>query len=70
MFGTVSRPNKQLKGFDKVELEPGQTKTVTFSIGWDEMSFIGLSNTRIVEPGEFMVTVGGLQDKFSLTVKH
>ena len=70
MFGTVSRPNKQLKGFDKIELEPGQTKTVTFTIGWDEMSFIGLSNKRIVEPGEFMVTVGGLQEKFSLTVKH
>lgn len=70
MFGTVSRPSKQLKGFDKIELEPGQTKTVTFTIGWDEMSFIGLSNKRIVEPGEFMVTVGGLQEKFSLTVKH
>ena len=70
MFGTVSRPNKQLKGFDKIELEPGQTKTVTFTIGWDEMSFIGLSNKRIVEPGVFMVTVGGLQEKFSLTVKH
>ncbi len=70
MFGTVSRPNKQLKGFEKIELEPGQTKTVTFTIGWDEMSFIGLSNTRIVEPGEFVVNVGGLQEKFSLTVKH
>ena len=70
MFGTVSRQNKQLKGFEKIELAPGQTKTVTFTIGWDEMSFIGLSNKRIVEPGEFMVTVGGLQEKFSLTVKH
>ncbi len=69
MFGTVSRPNKQLKGFDKIELEPGQTKTVSFTIGWDEMSFIGLSNSRIVELGEFVVTVGGLQDKFNLISK-
>ncbi len=69
MFGTVSRPNKQLKGFEKIELEPGQTKTVSFTIGWDEMSFIGLSNSRIIELGEFVVTVGGLQEKFNLTSK-
>lgn len=69
MFGTVSRPNKQLKGFDKIELEPGQTKTVTFTIGWDEMSFIGASNSRIVELGDFVVTVGGLQEKFALISK-
>lgn len=66
MFGTVSRPNKQLKGFEKIELSPGETKTVTFVINKDHLSFIGLQNKRIVEKGDFMVTVHNLQAKFTL----
>lgn len=66
MFGTVSRPNKQLKGFEKVELSPGETKTVSFVINKDHLSFIGIQNKRIVEKGDFMVTVHDLQAKFTL----
>lgn len=66
VFGSVSRPNKQLKGFDKIELSPGETKTVTFVINKDHLSFIGLQNKRIVEKGDFVVTVKDLQAKFSL----
>jgi beta-glucosidase len=66
LFGTVSRPNKQLKGFDKVELAPGESKTVHFTLGWEHLSFIGASNSRIVELGEFVVTVGDLKSRFNL----
>lgn len=58
LFGSVSRPNKQLKGFEKIELKPDELKTVKFKINKDQLSFIGLENKRIVEPGEFMVSIG------------
>lgn len=66
LYGSVSRPNKQLKGFEKIELMPGETKTVTFKINKDHLSFIGLDNKRIVEPGEFLITVGSNTAKFTL----
>jgi len=66
VYGQVSRPNKQLKGFEKIELNPGETKTVTFKINKDHLSFIGINNKRIIEPGEFIVTIGDLKSKFYL----
>jgi beta-glucosidase len=66
VYGQVSRPNKQLKGFEKIELNPGETKTVTFKINKDHLSFIGINNNRIIEPGEFIVTIGDLKSTFYL----
>jgi beta-glucosidase len=66
LYGSVSRPNKQLKGFEKIELMPGEIKTITFKINRDHLSFIGLDNKRIVEPGEFLITVGSNTAKFTL----
>lgn len=64
LYGSVSRPNKQLKGFEKIELNPGEKKTVQFTIDKSHLSFIGLNNKRIVEPGEFTVTIGDLKKNF------
>jgi beta-glucosidase len=47
-------------------LEPGQSRTVTFKLRRDDLSFIGSDNKPIVEPGEFEVTIAGLKDKFEL----
>lgn len=55
---SVTRPNKQLKAFKKVELAPGQTETLTFTLTPHDLSFIGIDLKRIVEPGEFNVMVG------------
>ena len=66
LYGSVSRPNKQLKGFDRISLNPGETKTVSFKINKEHLSFIGRENKRIVEPGEFEVTVNTLKEKFVL----
>ncbi|MBU2446253.1 MAG: glycoside hydrolase family 3 C-terminal domain-containing protein [Bacteroidetes bacterium] len=65
-YGTVSRPVKQLKGFEKVYLNPGESKTVTFSVTPYHLSFIGRDNKRIIEPGDFSITVGNLSGKFSV----
>ena len=55
---SVSRPVKQLKAFQKVELEPGEQRTLHFTLSEQDLSFIGLSMKRVVEPGEFKVMVG------------
>uniref|UniRef100_A0A832CYS4 beta-glucosidase n=1 Tax=Ignavibacterium album TaxID=591197 RepID=A0A832CYS4_9BACT len=66
LYGSISRPNKQLKGFEKIELNPGEKKTVQFTIDNSHLSFIGIDNKRIVEPGEFTVTIGDLKENFVL----
>jgi beta-glucosidase len=66
LFGSVSRPNKQLKGFDKIELNPGETKTVSYILNKAHLSFIGLENKRITEKGDFKVAIDKLEANFKL----
>jgi beta-glucosidase len=66
LYGSVTRPNKQLKGFEKVELNPGETKTIKFTLNKEHLTFIGLENKRIVEPGDFFITIKDLAKKFIL----
>jgi len=66
LYGSVTRPNKQLKGFEKVFLNPGEIKSIEFKINKDHLSFIGQDNKRIVEPGNFKVTIGKNTADFSL----
>jgi beta-glucosidase len=55
---SVTRPVKELKGFAKVELEPGATTTVTFDVGPDALAFHDVAMRWVVEPGEFALMVG------------
>jgi len=66
MYGSVTRPNKQLKGFEKVLLNPGEVKTVEFKLNEQHLSFIGLENKRIVEPGDFVISIENLTANFGL----
>jgi beta-glucosidase len=54
----VTRPVRQLVGFARVPLEPGEAKDVTFLVHTDRTSFTGRDLVRIVEPGEVEVQVG------------
>lgn len=56
--GSVSRPVKELKGFTRVHLKPGETKNVQFSITPDKLSFLNEDMNRVVEPGTFTIMVG------------
>ncbi len=57
--GSASRPMRQLKGFERVSLEPGEKKTVHFSLGKDELSYWSPADRRWVEePENFDVWVG------------
>jgi beta-xylosidase len=55
---SVTRPVTQLLGFARVSLPPGESKTVSFDIHTDRLSFIGPDLTRIVEPGTVEFQVG------------
>ena len=56
---TVARPEKELKAFTKVELDPGQTKTLTFSLDREAFWYFDVvKNTWATEPGDFEILVG------------
>jgi beta-glucosidase len=55
---SVTRPVKELKGFRKVSLEPGETRTVEIDITPETLAFHGIDMRRAVEPGEFEIRVG------------
>ncbi|HEY9113359.1 MAG TPA: glycoside hydrolase family 3 C-terminal domain-containing protein, partial [Bacteroidales bacterium] len=59
LVGSVTRPVKELKGFQKVFLEKGASATVSFSIGDEELSFYRKDMSFGTEPGEFDLYVGG-----------
>jgi len=56
---SVTRPVKELKGFKRITLEPGETRTVSFSLGPEELSFLDRDMHRTVEPGAFRIMIGG-----------
>ena len=65
----VEMPEKQLKGFDKVYLEPGQTKTVSIELGPDAFRFFDEESMDWkTEPGDFEILVGSASDNISRTV--
>jgi beta-glucosidase len=73
-FSSVTRPVKELKGFMRITLQPGQTQTVALDITPEHLAFYDINMNYIVEPGTFEIMVGNSsqdQDlqKVILTVK-
>jgi len=71
---SVTRPVKELRGFQRVTLSPGETTKVEFSLGPTELSFLNREMHRVVEPGAFAIMVGGnseelIQTKLSVVEK-
>jgi beta-glucosidase len=63
----VTRPVKELRGFQRITLSPGETKTVELSLGPGELSFLNREMQRVVEPGTFSIMVGGNSDELVKT---
>jgi len=57
-YASTTRPVRELKGFELVDLEPGETKTVEFTINEKLLEFYNASNKWATEPGEFNVFIG------------
>lgn len=71
---TLPRPVKELKGFKKISLEPGQTETVTFEISRDDLSYFDADkHAWVVDPGKFEALVGAssrdIRSKVTFKVK-
>ncbi|MCM3874324.1 MAG: glycoside hydrolase family 3 C-terminal domain-containing protein [Pyrinomonadaceae bacterium] len=62
---TVPVPIRSLAGVKRVFLKPGEKQIVSFVLTGEQMSIIDDSGKRLIEPGEFMVTIGGKQPGFT-----
>jgi beta-glucosidase len=63
---SVVRPVKELIGFEKLLLQPGESKTVAFTINKSKLAFYNSSLQLVTEPGEFDVMIGGASDNTPL----
>ncbi|MEM9334743.1 MAG: glycoside hydrolase family 3 N-terminal domain-containing protein [Pseudomonadota bacterium] len=59
LVGNVTRPVKELKGFQRITLDPGEIVQVEFTLDVDDLAFYGRNNRRMTEPGEFHAWIGG-----------
>lgn len=58
LVGSTTRPVKELKGFERIYLQPGQTRTVTFKIAPEMLKFYDYDLQYVVEPGDFQLMIG------------
>lgn len=58
VVGSVTRPVKELKGFQKIELKPGESRTVSFNIKTEDLKFYNYGLKYDWEPGEFQIMIG------------
>ncbi|MCA9957002.1 MAG: fibronectin type III-like domain-contianing protein, partial [Anaerolineales bacterium] len=71
LVGSVTRPVKELKGFQKIMLQPGEQRTVSFELPVCQLGFTGMDMRYVVEPGDFKVWIGtdsasGLEGSFRI----
>lgn len=59
LVGTSTRPVKELKGFQKIELKAGESKTISFDITADDLKYYNYDLKYVAEPGDFKVFIGG-----------
>ena len=62
LVGDVTRPVKELKGFQRIRLQPGEVRTIAFELNPVDLAFYGQDMELMTEPGEFHVWVGGSSD--------
>ena len=67
LYASLAPDMKRLKGFEKIELKAGETKTVKFKITKAELSFVNIDSKTIVEPGDFEIKIGNQKAGFELT---
>jgi beta-glucosidase len=63
---SLSQPVRSLQGFERVTLQPGESKQVTFNLGFSELSFYNNAGAAVIEPTEYTLWIGGS----SLAIKH
>ena len=65
-FATISPPLRELVRYNKISLEPGETKTVSFTVDIEELGFYNIDNVWVNEPGKHSFYINNLESTFSL----
>lgn len=65
-YASIAPPVKRLRGFEKLVLQPAETRRVRFTLTPRELAFVGLDNRRVAERGTFSATIGELRTEFEL----
>jgi len=63
-YASITPPNRRLRAFDKIDVEPASTVEVAFSIPVTDLAFVNADGEQVVEPGEFTVIVGDQERSF------
>ncbi|MCD8290845.1 MAG: glycoside hydrolase family 3 C-terminal domain-containing protein [Prevotella sp.] len=63
LVASIVPDNKRLRCFQKIDLQPGETRTVTFSLPAKNLAFVGADNKWTIEEGDFLLKVGNLSQK-------
>jgi beta-glucosidase len=66
LVAPITPPGKRLVRFAKIGLQPGQTQTLTFILTPRDLSFINADLKPTIEPGDFKISVGGLESQFTV----
>jgi beta-glucosidase len=64
-YASITPDTKRLRAFDKIDLKPGETQTLTFKLTSKDLAFINDVSKSVTEAGEFKVMVGGLTQNFN-----
>jgi beta-glucosidase len=65
MYASITPSMRRLKAFQKISLNPGESKTVTFTIDKNDLAFVNAQLKTVTEPGEFEVMIGDKKAKFN-----
>ena len=68
-YASITPANKKLKHFEKIDLNPGESKTVTFTINSETLAFVNTKNEWVTEAGTFIVSIGDQKGKFFFSLK-
>ncbi|MFC1761943.1 glycoside hydrolase family 3 N-terminal domain-containing protein [Planctomycetota bacterium] len=66
LVASITPPVRRLRGFEKISLEPGETKAASFKLSTEDLAFIGRNHKRMIEPGEFEVRIGSQTKRFKV----
>jgi beta-glucosidase len=67
LIASITPDSKRLRGFEKIELQPGESKVVEFRLPVKALAFVNLNNKKQLEQGDFKVAIGNLTGLFTVT---
>ena len=70
LYASMMPDNRRLRGFEKISLQPGESKTVTFRLPARELSFVGQDGRWMLEEGDFRITCGDQTLMLNCTDTH